>query len=165
MDHQQEDDEAKYPYHIILFYQYIPLSDDREILQNYERAIQVLCESLKITEGRILIGLSKNSEGINGTIASRDKSRIEVFTTAMMGEESVQKDNLFDEDDLEICSRFWRACQNFATIAGNIPVPRIKRPEDFKWSTDFSSEWIFPDLKLSIVKEIVGTGGKVCKMW
>ncbi len=59
----------------------------------------------------------------------------------------------------EILQIFFKKCENFSKAAG-VPVPTLDSSEDFKWSSvEGSSEDLFPDLQIKLVKEIISTGG------
>jgi len=168
--------------HIILFYKYAPLSSDANIMALYQKALADLCKSLNLT-GRILVGMSDDAEGINGTLAGNEKKDVWAFCRALLGKEwclQNPEENDYDSGDsnginiknscrhrrdvaIEI---FWEKSLAFATAA-NIPVVEIDTPEDFKWSNVESNgsdsnngvDAMFPDLQIKLVKEIIGTGG------
>jgi Predicted sulfurtransferase len=52
----------------------------------YQKAMQDLCLTLKLT-GRVLIGMSDDAEGINGTLAGDDERNVLAYTYAMLGRE------------------------------------------------------------------------------
>ncbi len=171
--------------HVILFYKYAPLSSNEELMTKYQKAMNDMCETLKLS-GRVLVGLSDNSEGINGTLAGDDKRDVLAFCFALLGKEwCANPENAGDiEGVLQLpkpvqdvspdiqtqCKRrkdatnlFWKENEEFAKAA-NVPVLRMDSPEDFKWSSvggencDQEAK-LFPDLQIKLVKEIIGTGG------
>mmetsp|Transcript_33619 Transcript_33619/g.100237 ORF Transcript_33619/g.100237 Transcript_33619/m.100237 type:complete len:1186 (-) Transcript_33619:149-3706(-) len=152
---------------VILFYKYAPLSDDPSVLELYASATRRLCASLQLN-GRVLLGLSRDAEGINGTLAGMEED-VSGYVAAMLGRDAYALPNLDDDDDdafeldgarLEAVRSFWKEAEHFATMAG-VPVPVMDSPEDFKWSSSEGGEGgsLFPDLNVKCVKEIIGTGG------
>lgn len=144
----------------------------------YQKAMQDLCLTLKLT-GRVLIGMSDDAEGINGTLAGDDERNVLAYTYAMLGQEwcannDDAKDLLLASDDLlaardelmvtrkKAVDQFWNKSKDFAEKAG-IPVVTVDSPSDFKWSfhdaDDNGSSGLFPDLQIRLVKEVIGTGG------
>lgn len=141
--------------HVILFYKYAPLSSNEEIMTKYQKAMNDLCQTLKLS-GRVLVGLSDDAEGINGTLAGDDKNNVLAFCFALLGKEWCS--NPENAGDLEgvlldqvkvvapssstsSCKErsdavhlFWKESEEFAKAA-NIPVLRMDSPEDFKWSS------------------------------
>ena len=171
---------SKVRHYVILFYKYSPLSDDESIMQQYSKALQKLCSAVDLT-GRILIGVSSNAEGINGTLAGTDKTNVFSFTYALLGLDWCKRNAgelkgvslpLLYSGDAPKCNErqvdqkrtaailaFWNDCCKFSNISGVDP-PRMDTPEDFKWSTTESEEnQLFPDLNIKLVKEIISTGG------
>ncbi len=146
--------------HCILFYKYIPLSSNKDVMTIYQNATKKLCTSLGLS-GRVLIGLSDNAEGLNGTLAG-NKEDVLCYTYAMLGKTwCIENNKLPDEGSSlrDVMEDFFTECEEFSKLA-NIPVPTIDSPEDFKWSSsDGSDEVLFPDLQIKLVKEIVSTGG------
>ena len=142
--------------HCILFYKYHPLTSNPTILKKYIQSQQELCESLSLT-GRILLGLSEDGEGINGTLAG-SKDDLDVYVSCMLG-------NDYDGSDpkkKDAASKFRFESQAFFAEL-NIPELIFSTPNDFKWSSSTSSDednksW-FPDLNIKMVKEIISTGG------
>ena len=72
--------------HVILFYKYAPLSSDPAIMVIYQKAMHDLCVSLNLT-GRVLVGMSDDAEGINGTLAGGDENDVLAYTYAMLGKD------------------------------------------------------------------------------
>ena len=145
--------------HIILFYKYHALSSNRTIMELYRQALENLCSSLEL-KGRILVGCSDNSEGVNGTLAGTHL-HVRAFTYAMLGETHVnQLSSPPTQQTRTVLETFWSACQEFARQA-HVPVLRVDSPEDFKWSkSTVSKDVLFPDLNIKLVKEMIGTGGE-----
>lgn len=148
-------------YHsVILFYKYAPLSDDEEKMTLLRNAMENLCSSLNLT-GRILLGMSNDAEGINGTLAGMEEDVV-ACTRALLGRRGKSS---FDGHHLEgayrdILETFWQSSEEFASIA-SVPPLYLDTEEDFKWSTVTSSQDLFPDLNIKLVKEIISTGGKL----
>lgn len=107
--------------------------------------------------GRILIA----PEGINGTLSGNRKD-VEAYVERMKN-----YDNLSCRSDEEGCDNDNIDCDERATTSCNTDNdekdvdPRIFRDVDYKLSYDSSLKPLFPDLKMSIVKEIVSTSGLV----
>lgn len=156
--------------HIILFYKYAPLSSDPAVMKIYQNAMNDLCETLHLT-GRVLVGVSDNAEGINGTLAGDNKNDVLAYTYAMLGHDWCSNNNT----DTEIFSpesdnsqksvyekairKYWSDAKVFYETAGIKPLC-METPTDFKWSSvDSTNEGLFPDLQIKLVKEIIGTGG------
>lgn len=146
--------------HIILFYKYHPLSNDKDITAIYRNALEKLCRSLSL-KGRILVGHSE-SEGINGTLAGDDEKNVRAFTYALLGEQRTQNipdaKEILDSRRKEIIQTFWKDSRGFFEKIGK-PVLEMNSPEDFKWSRSQGSDPLFPDLNIKLVKELIGTGG------
>jgi predicted sulfurtransferase/23S rRNA-/tRNA-specific pseudouridylate synthase len=165
--------------HIILFYKYHRLSNDVQQMRIYQNALQTLCTSLQLT-GRILIGISNQSEGINGTLAG-SYSNVLAFTHALLYYTFDQIPNdsepyHYDNDDTisltdrirrkSAIQQFWKDSKSFFTLIQQQPSElRMTSPEDFKWSTTSTStsttssnDHIFPDLYIKLVNELIGTG-------
>ena len=148
--------------HVILFYKYHPLSEDRGLMASYRSAFEALCRTLDL-RGRILIGCSKN-EGINGTLSGQYEN-VKAFTLALL---------LYDKQDDSTFSwpsgvpataqtaveQFWSQCRMFFESIGEA-ILQMKSPEDFKWSKTENSEnqKLFPDLNVKLVSELIGSGG------
>lgn len=167
--------------HVILFYKYAPLSSDPTIMAMYQKAMYDLCATLNL-KGRVLIGMSNDAEGINGTLAGGDKKDVLAYTYAMLGhdwclrsendtDDIVLPDNHNDTNARSVAiHKFWKEAEQFFSSA-KAPVLTIASPFDFKWSSvdakkkDSSEEsktkdeGLFPDLQIKLVKEIIGTGG------
>ena len=150
--------------HCILFYKYHPLTEDKTLLETYRLATEILCASLNL-KGRILIGLSNNGEGINGTLAG-SKEDLDAYVDCMLG-----KDCSSDEPRRDAVNKFRHSSKQFFNGL-NAPELLLDSPNDFKWSsksTDTSlkkvegdkdeDDHLFPDLNIKIVKEIISTGG------
>ena len=150
----------------ILFYKYHPLTDDRAVLEIYRSATEKLCASLNLT-GRVLIGLSNDGEGINGTLAGR-KEDVDAYVACMLGDD-LRRDAMTEDDDDE---DNWRRRRDNVLAFRNTskqffdrltcPELLLNSPDDFKWSSnndECNEEW-FPDLNIKIVKEIISSGGE-----
>jgi len=120
----------------ILFYKYHPLTDDKEVLETYRHATEVLCKSLNLT-GRILIGLSNNGEGINGTLAG-SKDDLNAYVNCMLNNDvDVDTDTTNDVDckrRKDAVTAFHNASKEFFAKL-NIPQLFLESPNDFKWSS------------------------------
>ncbi|KAL9183681.1 hypothetical protein ACHAXT_004537 [Thalassiosira profunda] len=143
----------------ILFYKYHPLTNDRDVLETYRSATEALCTSLHLT-GRILIGLSDDGEGINGTLAGT-KEDLDAYVQCMLGN-GISKSELDDARRDAVAAFREASHQFFAEL--NLPELFLGSPDDFKWSSDDAGrisdeESWFPDLTIKIVKEIVSVGG------
>ena len=168
--------------HVILFYKYAPLSSDTDNMAMYQKAMHDLCEALHLT-GRVLVGMSDNAEGINGTLAGEEKQDVLAYTYAMLGQDWCSKNQHMTENKdiaippsqdgvIEIESmgisriqkdavqEFWANAAAFYEKAGIQPLA-IDSPDDFKWSSvdNSNDQALFPDLQIKLVKEIIGTGG------
>lgn len=181
---KQQDDRQQQ--HIILFYKYHPLSDDPSVTELYRLALHTLCQSLGLT-GRILVGCSSNSEGINGTLAG-PRRRVKSFTVALSdlqtqllgksdddGGDAPSATELLDQGgvddplDRRAVQEYWTASREFFDRIG-APVLALE-PDEFKWSAasrtrsdddDASSSAdlaLFPDLNVKLVDELIGSGG------
>ena len=153
----------------ILFYKYHPLTDDPVLLEPYRHATKRLCASLQLT-GRVLIGLSNDSEGINGTLAG-SKEDLDAYVFCMLGYDVSHYAGV-DQRRMEYILEFRNASKLFFDQL-NLPQLFLNSSNDFKWSSwcpptsstnDSGSSskegenW-FPDLHIKIVKEIVSSGG------
>jgi len=135
---------------VVLFYKYfVPEECPRLLSQHSEFYVDKLLEFQKDIctrlglKGRILL----SSEGINGTVSGRDRGTIQEYISTM------------DSFDLQDCG-----------LPGGIDEVdddegerrKLFRNIDWKESTvDDGLDEPFPDLKVSVVKEIVSTGGLV----
>ena len=144
--------------HCILFYKYHPLTDDKTLLETYRKATENLCIALNLN-GRILIGLSNNGEGINGTLAGA-KDDLDAYVDCMLGQDCCS-DNAQRRDAV---NTFRQTSKQFFEGL-NVPELLLDSSNDFKWSSSNSNndngdndQW-FPDLNIKIVKEIISTGG------
>jgi len=143
----------------ILFYKYTPLSSDKDVMTLYQNAMKKLCTSLNLT-GRVLIGMSDNAEGLNGTLAGI-KENVLCYTYVMLGKKWCIENNKLPHDGpfLNIMMDFFDSCEEFSKVS-NVDIPKVDTPEDFKWSSsDEGDEELFPDLQIKLVKEIISTGG------
>jgi len=159
-DHPAPNEQER-SFSVILFYKYAPLSDDEEKMALLRTAMQNLCSSLNLT-GRILLGMSSDAEGINGTLAGK-KEDVVTCTLAMLGrnnESCANNESLLDHHYRNILEVFWRQSEEFSRVA-SVPPLYLDTEEDFKWSTVQSSEDLFPDLNVKLVKEIISTGGRM----
>ena len=149
--------------HCILFYKYHPLTSSADKLEHYRAAHEKLCKSLNLT-GRILIGLSEEGEGINGTLAG-GKNELSVYVNCMLG-----RDYTGDDAQQESSAATFRNESKafFETI--HKPELIFASEADFKWSSrstlsaqdtplNKEEETWFPDLNIKLVKEIISTGG------
>lgn len=106
--------------------------------------------------GRILIA----PEGINGTLSGNRKD-VEAYVERMKNYDNVSyntDEEGCDNDDFDCDERATTSCNNNDEKYVDL---RIFRDVDYKLSYDSSSKPLFPDLKISIVKEIVSTSGLV----
>lgn len=117
---------------VVLFYRYF---DDAEKVQQVDAPrIQAFCKALCCRlglKGRILVA----TEGINGTISAQNRALLDEFIDSMEGFETEHKDG----------------CKQIQLFRGI----------DWKISTTTEKLEPFPDLKISIVKEIISTGGTI----
>jgi UPF0176 protein len=146
---------------VVLFYHYFASLDPdsnfetwwKDVKTSVEKLYQHqtrICQELGLT-GRILIA----EEGINGTVAGR-RRHVECYIQEMV--EYEQEQELVDEID-----------DTNQTESQRLNGRRFFRKVDWKTSFVKTSikndknevEPLFPDLKISIVKEIVSTGGVV----
>jgi len=147
----------------ILFYKYHPLTDNPQILETYRHATETFCKSLRLT-GRILIGLSNDGEGINGTLAGT-KGDLDAYVACMLNRElaTTSDDSIDQKRRVDAIAAFRESSQHFFTKL-NLPELHLNSPNDFKWSSSDenmgkqSENW-FPDLNIKIVKEIISSGG------
>ncbi|KAK1736777.1 rhodanese-related sulfurtransferase [Skeletonema marinoi] len=159
--------------HCILFYKYHPLTDDKTLLETYRSATENLCIALNL-KGRILIGLSNNGEGINGTLAGA-KDDLDAYVDCMLGNDCCSD----DPHRRDAVNTFHQISKQFFNEL-NAPELLLDSPNDFKWSSnspdaalkesgdnknnnnsnnDGDDDQWFPDLNIKIVKEIISTGG------
>jgi rhodanese-related sulfurtransferase len=138
-------------------------------MSHYQRAIEKFCVALDLT-GRILIGLSNNAEGINGTLAGTDGLNVRAFTYALLGLDWCR----MNAEDLKGIHHLpslhtgdgngdghghgdgptgtgadWKrtkAIEEFwvdchqFSSLAKVDAPQMNTPEDFKWSTTNSQE-------------------------
>ena len=140
---------------IVLFYKYFITSEIPRVfsenssyyVDKIEEFQKRLCCDLGL-KGRILLSV----EGINGTLSGDDRSAIQSYIKAMesfdlfdgCGSPSDPPPAKLDDNDEEASKRFL-----FRSI---------------DWKESFADNGVdepFPDLKISVVKEIVSTGGKI----
>lgn len=140
---------------IVLFYKYFLPSNYpllHEHASYYEEKLQQfqknLCDRLAL-KGRVLLA----SEGINGTVSAESPAVLQAYMDAMEDFDLIREFGLPEEGrNQEIAS------QN----ANNNTDYRIFK--DIDWKMSNNHEGIlepFPDIKVSIVKEIISTGGTV----
>ena len=181
---QGHNDQSRTHHYVILFYKYHPLSSERALVELYRRALECLCRSLKL-RGRILVGCNPTyqSEGINGTLSSIVKSDVDSFVLALSKYEpkdcnEADEDKVIEDDCILGSSSndgairtFWKDVKMFYGKAQCPPLVMDK--SEFKWSTyqghaekaDSSGQsnednrYLFPDLNVKIVSELIGTGG------
>ena len=147
--------------HCILFYKYHPLTDDNALLETYRLATENLCIALNL-KGRILIGLSNDGEGINGTLAGATED-LDAYVDCMLGRDCSDD----DAQRRDAAKAFRQESKQFFNGL-NAPELLLDSHNDFKWSSrsppdaaskgDDEDQW-FPDLNIKIVKEIISTGG------
>jgi len=159
--------------HIVLFYKYHPLSEDRTVMAEYQHALTTLCRSLRLT-GRILVGCSRTGEGMNGTLAGAHAD-VRAWTRALLGprqqadDEAQRKQptNCDDDDDAnnsrnnrDAIRLFRKQSKAFFDRIGQ-PELCFDSPDDFKWSccNTTRGEDLFPDLNIKLTSELIGTGG------
>ena len=135
---------------VVLFYKYFPTKEFPTLYQygslfeqRFQSFARDLCYHLQL-KGRLLI----STEGVNGTVSAVSMEVIDEFIRAMEGLEVVRDLGLPEADNLN-----------------NSPVPEFPfQNVDWKKSYSSASDRLpepFPDLKVSIVKEIISTGGGV----
>ena len=115
----------------ILFYKYHPLTDDPVLLEPYRHATKRLCASLQLT-GRVLIGLSNDSEGINGTLAG-SKEDLDAYVFCMLGYDVSHYAGV-DQRRMEYILEFRNASKLFFDQL-NLPQLFLNSSNDFKWSS------------------------------
>lgn len=157
---------------VVLFYKYFIPNDDQELLiQKYANAylpkLKCFCRDLCVRlelKGRILLA----SEGINGTVSGKNLDTIQQFIHAMEMMDVIQsfgfigdatqsqmidlpsEERLFSDIDWKISS--------VSTVAS------VHTNQDDTTENNICNDGVlepFPDLKISIVEEIISTGGKV----
>lgn len=163
---------------VILFYKYLELTDNKEILELFRVSIELLCDELGLL-GRVLIGLSKKSEGINGSLSGLYHPLL-AFTVALLGQnyfddkiiDNTSVDNSFkkflsEPNIMSSLTKFWQSKKLFAEKANiDLPFEIMKSSSDFKWTyldseSNSNNPLIFPDLKVCTVNELIGTGAKL----
>ena len=147
--------------HIILFYRYHPLTSDTNQIEAYRSALERLCTQLGLC-GRILVGASK-TEGINGTLAGQQQDHVRAFTWALLGDETSLRQHS-DDDAFTVIRQavqtFWEESAAFFKAIGEDEL-RIQSPDDFKWSVHQGTDPLFPDLRIVVRKELIGSGSSV----
>ena len=143
------------PRSVILFYKYAPLTNERETMSILRDAYERLGVSLRLT-GRVLLGLSADAEGTNGTL-SGDKDDVAACARILLGRDRCGE---LDTRYSDCAAAFFTSCERFAVAAG-VPPPYFDGAEDFKWSAAGGSGEIFPDLNVKVVKEVISTGRKL----
>ena len=165
---------------VILFYKYHPLSNDFAVTEIYRSALERLCVALHLT-GRILVGSSR-TEGLNGTLAGASPD-VRTFTAALCGSDgnTVQNESGAKDESQptqattsaaahEALLRFRIESRDFFH---SINTPELQmEPSDFKWSVVVAAEAaatitpdrneLFPDLRVKLVSELIGSGGILC---
>jgi predicted sulfurtransferase/23S rRNA-/tRNA-specific pseudouridylate synthase len=148
--------------HVILFYRYHPLTADPRV-ELYRGALERLCQRLEL-RGRILVGASQ-TEGINGSLAGR-YAPVRAFTRALLGR-SEEADEVGSkggdapeggQQHQQAVRDFWKESQHFFQLIGEEEL-RMPSPDDFKWSTAPGETPLFPDLRIVVRPELIGTGG------
>lgn len=142
--------------HIILFYRYHPLTSDAQQIEKYRLALEHLCTSLNLC-GRILIGASQ-TEGINGTLAGKH-DRVRAFTLALLGDEASALGLSIEDGIRQAVEMFWEESRAFFDEIGQKEELRIESSDDFKWSVSRENDPLFPDLRIVVRKELIGSGG------
>ena len=162
--------------HVILFYQYHPLSSEEDLVEIYRQALETLCSALQL-KGRILVGCNpQQSEGINGTLSSKRLANLQIFGIALQYHKPnieksdferllppniVSASSTQDDSYFEIVSSFWKSCQEFYEQAG-CKEPLTLKESELKWSVSSDSttdDDLFPDLNVKMVAELIGSGG------
>jgi predicted sulfurtransferase len=153
--------------HIILFYKYHPLSPDHAVTEVYRAALYDLCAALDLS-GRILVGASW-TEGLNGTLAgsldcltafTRALLSVETESNAIHNEQSSSIDKPISINPLlQQAIDTFRARSREYFLSINKPVLTMDSPSDFKWSLYADDRPAFPDLRVVLVAELIGTGG------
>lgn len=130
---------------VVLFYKYFivdstPLAQKfKEVYTEKLRQHQLqLCTRLQL-RGRVLL----SCEGINGTVSAKDSNTLDVYISEMNAFDLI-RDIEMDNDaasDFEGCAKLYEEIDwKKSTVDDGTPEP-------------------FPDLKISVVNEIVSTGG------
>jgi predicted sulfurtransferase len=133
---------------VVLFYKYFPPSLFpllNKYLDFYEKKLaqhqKELCNKLYL-KGRILLA----SEGVNGTLSANSSERVREYISTMENLEIIEAFGIPDDEHLP----------------NSFEAEFLFRGIDWKESsTGRGILEPFPDLKISIVKEIISTGGSV----
>jgi UPF0176 protein len=135
---------------VILFYKYFVPSECPSLLQEHSDFFvdklhefqKDLCSRLEL-KGRLLL----SGEGINGTLSGHNREIIQKYIDAMTS---------FD------LHRDFSVPENVMIAESDASKGRLFKNVDWKESSvDEGIQELFPDMKISIVKEIVSTGGLV----
>jgi predicted sulfurtransferase len=137
---------------IVLFYKYFLPSDYpllHEHASYYERKLQQfqkdLCDRLSL-KGRVLVA----AEGINGTVSAESPDVLQSYMDVMEEFDLVREFGMPED------------CSYSDTASNNHRSYRIFQNIDWKTSNNHQGVLEpFPDLKVSIVKEIISTGSSV----
>jgi predicted sulfurtransferase len=141
---------------VVLFYKYFVAQDDgvplliQQFSDHYVGKLQQFCKELCVRlslKGRILIA----PEGINGTVSATDRETLQQFIIHMEAFDLVRDFELVSDD-----GSFPATECLFQGIDWKLSSKGIVSSKD-----DSSILEPFPDLKVSIVKEIISTGGTV----
>jgi len=132
---------------VVLFYKYFLSSPLREFKDYYTEKLYQhqynLCCRLKL-RGRVLLSI----EGINGTVSAEDDAAINAYISAMKDFDLIR--DCGTPNELEETASL-QVVEGAMKLYANI---------DWKESAvDEGTQEPFPDLKISVVKEIVSTGG------
>eukprot|EP00957_Ditylum_brightwellii_P181613 13834558-Ditylum_brightwellii.AAC.1 len=98
---------------IILFYKYAPLSDDSDKMYILRDALETLCSQLHL-KGRILLGMSTDAEGINGTLSGA-RDDVEACVVALLGKDGFSEE--IDNRYSDIAKDFWNKSEEFSQAA------------------------------------------------
>jgi predicted sulfurtransferase len=136
---------------VVLFYKYFLSETSPSILREhaeyyvkklYQHQLEI-CFRLKL-RGRVLL----SSEGINGTVSAEDEETLEAYISAM--------------NDFDLLGDCGTPNDANDSAVGSTEKSRLYASIDWKQSiVDDGTQEPFPDLKISVVKEIVSTGGSL----
>lgn len=144
--------------HVVLFYKYFLSSSSTRLLRNHREYYvnqlylhqRDLCHRLNV-KGRVLLG----GEGINGTVSAENEFILQEYMDSMEGFHLVRccglpldATNVETEDD-----------ESLFFLYSNIDWKLSNDSNDTRKGANVREP--FPDLKISIVNEIVSTGGAV----
>ena len=141
---------------VVLFYKYFVnegsfLSSSPSAFERIRLYIHHACLQLDL-KGRILLA----SEGINGTLSATSKDNLDRFIQMM---ELYKDDNENPKDDQREEKKNPSSSENEERPQSTKSLEQIFRGIDWKFSeADVRMRPPFPDLKISIVKEIVSSG-------